>query len=145
MQTPVAIALVAIQIATLAVLPFPWGAQAFRLPGYALIAAGLLLGAITLKANPPGNFSIFPEPRRTARLITHGPYRFVRHPMYLAVLACAAGLLVGWRTPVHAFALALLAVVLHLKAGIEERALAARFPQYAAYRARTARLIPFLL
>ena len=40
--------------------------------------------------------------------------------------------------------LALLAVVLHFKARYEERALSARYPDYAEYARRTPALIPLL-
>ena len=136
--------LVALQFALLAALLAPWTAGAFHRSGFIGIALALALGAWTLTANRPGNFGVFPEPRANARLVTTGPYRHVRHPMYLAVLLLALGLVAGWRTPIHAAAFVALSIVLHAKAGIEERALLARFPEYRGYRERTARLVPFL-
>jgi protein-S-isoprenylcysteine O-methyltransferase Ste14 len=65
--------------------------------------------------------------------------------MYLAVLLFGLGCLAGWQGWPHAIALAALAVVLHVKALREEALLVRRFPAYEAYRARTRRLIPFVL
>lgn len=58
---------------------------------FAWIAAACGLGrfAWAVWANRPGNFNIRPAPRAGARLVTQGPYRLIRHPMYTAVFACA--------------------------------------------------------
>ncbi len=136
--------LVVIQLALIAALVPPWSVDGFHASGWALLALAAALGIWTLTANRPGNFSVFPAPRVGARLVTHGPYRFVRHPMYLAVLVGGLGLALGWRTPVHVAVLTALALVLHVKAGLEERLLIARFPEYLAYRARTPRILPFV-
>lgn len=109
----------------------------------ALMVAGLAVGGWALAANRPGNFNIRPEPRPGGRLVTHGPYAHVRHPMYLAVLLVAAAPAVAgdaWQWVVW-FALA---VVLAAKARREERGLAQAHPDYEAYRARTRAIIPFL-
>jgi protein-S-isoprenylcysteine O-methyltransferase Ste14 len=136
--------LVVLQFVALVAVALPAGAPAWHPLGWVPLAASGALGAWTLAHNRPGNFGMFPEPRANARLVTSGPYAWVRHPMYLAVLLFAAGLVVGWRGPTHAAAFALLAVVLHAKAGREERLLRQRFPEYAAYAARTARIVPGL-
>ncbi len=136
--------LVALQLALMASLAWPWGAASFHPAGFALLALAAALFAWTLTANRLGNFSILPEPKRDARLVTGGPDRFVRHPMYLAMLIGGLGCAAGWQGAVHLAALVALGLVLHVKAGIEERALATRFPDYAAYRERTARILPFL-
>ncbi|NIC42170.1 isoprenylcysteine carboxylmethyltransferase family protein [Aquabacterium sp. A08] len=110
--------------------------------------AGLLwcgaaaLGLWTLAVNPPGNFHIRPEPRPDGRLVCHGPYRWVRHPMYTAVLLLAAGA-AAWLASGLAWGLwGALVAVLVAKARLEERWLLARYPAYAAYRQRTWRLFP---
>jgi protein-S-isoprenylcysteine O-methyltransferase Ste14 len=109
-----------------------------------LLVTGLAVGAWALAANRPGNFNIRPEPKEGASLVTHGPYRWVRHPMYLAVTVtmaafCAAGDALQWGMWV-----ALLGV-LAAKARREERDLVRLHPGYEAYRARTRAIIPFFL
>jgi protein-S-isoprenylcysteine O-methyltransferase Ste14 len=109
-----------------------------------LLVAGLAVGAWALAANRPGNFNIRPEPREGGSLVTHGPYRWVRHPMYLAVTVtmaafCAAGDALQWGM------WAALLGVLVAKARREERGLIVAHPGYAGYRARTRAILPFIL
>ena len=114
------------------------------LAALALLLAAAVVGIAALLANRPGNFNIRPELKPAARLVTSGIYRWIRHPMYSAVLlAMLATVLTDprlWRIAVW---LALLAVLL-AKARREERYLLQRFAQYAQYRARTWRLLPWV-
>ena len=76
--------------------------------------------------------------------ITHGPYRFVRHPLYAAEILAAASLVLArpglWAT----LTLAPFIVVQMLRARFEEGLLTRSFPEYTWYAAHTARLIPFV-
>ncbi len=107
-------------------------------------AAGVLLGAWALSANGVGNFNIRPLPRPGGRLVRSGPYRFIRHPMYSAVLLCAiaaasiADHATGWGL------CAALAIVLGAKAALEERWMHAVHPDYADYRLHSKRFVPFI-
>ncbi|HEY2054535.1 MAG TPA: isoprenylcysteine carboxylmethyltransferase family protein [Solirubrobacterales bacterium] len=78
-------------------------------------------------------------------LVTSGPYRFVRHPIYTGILTAVIGtaLAVNLLALVAAVALGVFFVY---SATVEERNLATVFPSaYPAYRARTKMLIPFVL
>jgi protein-S-isoprenylcysteine O-methyltransferase Ste14 len=136
--------LVALQLSLIAAIALPFGAAGWSLAAGALVGAGVAVGAWALTANRPGNFNVRPEPKPGGRLVTGGPYRYVRHPMYLAVLLGMLGFCVGYATPWRWAALAALAVVLAIKAGVEERAMASRHPGYAAYARGSKRIVPFV-
>ena len=80
-------------------------------------------------------------------LLTRGPYRYWRHPIYAAVLIFVwTGVLTQGGMP--RLTPVLLAVVATITTFIrilsEEKLLRATFPDYAAYSMQTKRLIPFI-
>jgi protein-S-isoprenylcysteine O-methyltransferase Ste14 len=103
-----------------------------------LVAAGNALAVVALM-QLGRSFSVMPEARR---LVTSGPYRLVRHPLYLAEEIAALGILIqflsGWTVLLCA---AHLAFQLRRMRN-EEIVLADSFPEYAAYSEATARLLP---
>lgn len=129
-------------LAVVAAPPFLQG----RAPvvAWLLAAAGGLLGLWALAHNRPGNFNIRPTPREGGRLVHAGPYRWIRHPMYTAVIACgaagawAAGSAWAW------LGAAALVAVLATKAHFEERWMLQCHPGYADYRRGTWRFLPFI-
>lgn len=116
-------------------------------PALAWLAIGLsgIVGLWALQANRPGNFNIRPTPHARGKLVAHGPYRWIRHPMYTAVsllgMACALALgsALAWLLWL------VLCMVLLTKALLEERWMTTMHPTYAHYQARTRRFIPFIL
>ena len=115
---------------------------------WCVLAAGIALGGWALSANRPGNFNIRPMPKAGGQLVRSGPYAWIRHPMYTAVLlaglAGVYGVDIPGRTLVGTAFLALLGV-LWVKAGLEEQWMAALHREYAAYQKDTSRFIPWLM
>lgn len=109
-----------------------------------LLVAAAALAGWALSANRPGNFNITPAPRPGGELVRHGPYRWIRHPMYAAVLLAAAAGARHAADPTAWAAFAALAVVLVVKASVEERALLRRHALYQEYRKDTARFVPWV-
>ena len=90
------------------------------------------------------HINISPKLKENAPLRTSGPYRFVRHPMYLALMIfCSAYVLNDFSIYGIALWLALL-LILGIKVHYEERILRTRFPDYPAYAKKTKRIIPFV-
>jgi protein-S-isoprenylcysteine O-methyltransferase Ste14 len=89
-------------------------------------------------------WSITLEVREKHRLVTEGIYRRIRHPMYTALFLYSLGQLLvvpNWVAgPSYGVAFGLLFA---LRVAAEERMMREAFPQeYAAYAARTKRLVP---
>lgn len=81
-------------------------------------------------------------PTEPAAVVARGPYRVIRHPMYLAEIVLAVGVpLTFGASATLVLSVLFVALVIH-RIGIEERSLAERLDDYPAYAARTARLIP---
>lgn len=85
------------------------------------------------------SLSIMPEARR---LVTQGPYRLIRHPLYLAEEIAVLGLFLQFRSAGTALILVAHFGFQLMRMKNEELVLAEAFPEYVAYTARTARLIP---
>lgn len=77
-------------------------------------------------------------------LVTSGPYRYIRHPIYSAVcLFIGAGAAAHWSWSAGLFSGLVLAGAV-LRIYCEEPLVAARYPQYAQYKATTWRMIPYV-
>ena len=134
--------LVAAQFALLAWLIWPLTPQRWSLTALVLVGCAAGLGLWTLFHNRPGNFNIRPEPKATGRMVTSGPYQYMRNPMYSALLLFAAAVVVAYGDMWKIACWFALALVLVAKAMLEERGLRALFPDYAEYARRVRRFIP---
>ncbi len=123
-----------------ALLLFPRAAPdtAFDAASLALLVAGHFLCAVTL-AQLGRSFSVMPEARK---LVTAGLYARIRHPLYLAEAVATLGVLLQYRSIGAALLVAAQFAVQLWRMREEEKVLDAQFPEYAGYRARTARLVP---
>lgn len=105
-----------------------------------LIVAGNIFAAYAL-SHLGRSFSILPESRR---LVMSGPYRYIRHPLYLAEAIATTGAVINFLS-LPAVALAATQFLLQLmRIHFEERVLRENFPEYRAYSQKTARLMPGL-
>jgi protein-S-isoprenylcysteine O-methyltransferase Ste14 len=108
------------------------------IPGVAITTIGTLFACFAL-FNLGRFFGVFPEARG---LVTHGPYAVIRHPVYLAEIIVAVGIVLPifsiWSVGLFIVFVALQ----YARAILEERALTAAIPEYAAYAKRTWRIIP---
>ena len=95
--------------------------------------------AVVVLAQLRGSFSVMAESRE---LVTKGLYRIVRHPLYLAEEIAAIGIAMQFFSPWTALVLAVQIAFQLRRMRNEEVVLTATFPQYLAYRTRTARILP---
>jgi protein-S-isoprenylcysteine O-methyltransferase Ste14 len=85
--------------------------------------------------------------REDQPLVQEGPYRYVRHPLYTAIVTSTGGLSLLYLSPVLALVAVVLAGVATYRAQLEEELLGlpeAFGTAYAAYVARTGRFLPRL-
>jgi len=111
--------------------------------GLVLFAAGLVF-AIWARVHIGRNWGTPMTQKEEPELVTSGPYRLVRHPIYSGILLAAIGTAVAlswfWLT-----AVALAGVYLIYSATVEERYLSEQFPDsYARYKRSTKMLVPFV-
>jgi protein-S-isoprenylcysteine O-methyltransferase Ste14 len=113
--------------------------------GFAMMIFSSVFIMWVLHENSFASVVVMLQTERGHRVISTGPYAFVRHPMYsgIILLLVGASLLLGswWGVAISP----LFAVLLAVRAGIEERALIAGLPGYADYAAQVRyRLAPGL-
>jgi protein-S-isoprenylcysteine O-methyltransferase Ste14 len=112
--------------------------------GALLFACGIAL-AVWARVNLGRNWGMPTSQRVDPELVTSGPYRFVRHPIYSGLLTA----MLGTALVNNLFGLIVVAVLVayfYYCGTVEERNLTATFPKaYPEYRSRTKMLIPFLL
>lgn len=118
-------------------LPPYWPRQS-SFVGIPLAAVGAL-GFIWAARSLGKSLTPYPRPRESGELIVTGPYRFIRHPIYVAGFLFFLGVGLSSSLPATLGAIALGALWWR-KAAVEEAHLAARFPEYADYRTRVRRL-----
>lgn len=114
-------------------------------PGIALLVLGILLRLWAVRTL--GRFfSTRVEIRADHRLVREGPYRWVRHPAYTGSLLSITGVALALRSGAGAVAALLLAgAAFRIRMEVEERALEEELgPQYAEYRSKTRRLLPWI-
>ena len=111
--------------------------------GLALWVAGLAL-AVWARLYIGRNWGMPMTRREEPELVTTGPYRFIRHPIYTGIIGALAGTALA--TSLYALiAVAVLFAYFAFSAYREESFLAREFPgAYPAYRARTKMLVPFV-
>jgi protein-S-isoprenylcysteine O-methyltransferase Ste14 len=117
----------------------PWRAGV----GLALFAFGLWF-AIWARVHIGRNWGTPMSRKDEPELVTSGPYRLVRHPIYSGILLAGAGTAIAlnwmWIVPV-----ALIGAYFIYSAGVEERYMTEQFPDtYPTYRRSTKMLVPFI-
>jgi protein-S-isoprenylcysteine O-methyltransferase Ste14 len=116
----------------------------WNIAGLTLFVAGLtiaLVAVFTLRRFYSSSLTI----REDHQLITHGIYRFTRHPVYFGVLIAIMGMPVYAQSLYGFLVLSLLIPIFLIRIRMEEEMLTEEFGDaYRTYRETTRKLIPFI-
>ncbi len=109
--------------------------------GLMVVGAGIAFaGALALGRN----LTPFPKPTEQAKLVQHGIYAVIRHPLYTSVISVSIGWALVWQSWPALLVAVTLIPFFHAKARHEECWLRQKFPEYADYEKRVRRFIPWL-
>jgi protein-S-isoprenylcysteine O-methyltransferase Ste14 len=112
--------------------------------GAVLFVCGIAL-AVWARLHLGRNWGMPMSQRAEPELVTSGPYRFVRHPIYSGLLLAMLGTALVDNL-LGLIVVALLVAYFYYCGTVEERNLATTFPTaYPEYKSRTKMIIPFLL
>ena len=111
--------------------------------GVILCAAGMAF-FVWARQRLGRNWSQTVSTKKGHELVTSGPYRYVRHPMYIGgFIACIGSAIVGGGAWI--FLLVILGAIFLWRVGAEDKLMAQQFPnEYPDYKKRTKALIPFV-
>ncbi len=113
-----------------------------NIAGLLVESMGIFLAVHAIYIVKIRNVNVTPTVKQGSELITSGPYRIIRHPMYIAQLIAVLPLVIDYFSWYRLAAIVILLIVLLVKIGYEEKQLIAHFPEYAEYMKRTSRMIP---
>jgi protein-S-isoprenylcysteine O-methyltransferase Ste14 len=77
-------------------------------------------------------------------LVTSGPYRYLRHPIYVAILLFTLTGIFSNRGLASALTGVIIIAAVFIRMLCEEALLRVRYPEYAEYSRRAKRILPFL-
>jgi protein-S-isoprenylcysteine O-methyltransferase Ste14 len=139
-RRPIALAACAVAVAAVVLLqPPPESAATLLVLAGDLVTLGWCAWLLAAVLALGRCFGVLPEVRG---LVTSGPYALVRHPVYLGELGAAAGLVLAAPTAWNAGVVVAFFLAQAIRMRLEEQVLAAEFPEYTDYAARTPRLLP---
>lgn len=125
------------------ILQLPVARLSLTMQIFAAVLIGLgSLGSLLVLTRLGKSFSIMPEARK---LVTVGPYRWVRHPLYTVEIITIIGTAMQFQAPWSWMIAIAVMVLLWIRSHFEEQVLGATYPEYRQYRARTKRFIPGII
>ena len=123
----------------------PWVLMVLEIAGLVMYVVGFLLMAwalISLERHYQLGGS---APRSEDKLVTNGPYRLVRHPMYTAALSISLGLACLIQSWAFFCVFCIYLVLICLLIPMEEDGLLKAYgEQYVVYQKKTRHLVPFV-
>ncbi len=136
--------LVAVQFGSLVfiLLTASWS----QFPAWVFVAllAAAILAAWAMISMKIGNFNVVPSPVEQGNLVTRGPYRLIRHPMYASILLTTIPMVVAQFSTWKLAAIIILVISLVVKLWYEEKLLVKHFSGYEKYCKGSWRILPWI-
>jgi protein-S-isoprenylcysteine O-methyltransferase Ste14 len=142
--SPISLAIIAVHLLSLLYLFLSGPVEPHSVIVGVLYGLGVLLGLWTFWTLRSTSWRITPEVANGAILIENGPYTYIRHPIYLALILVGIGLLLNYFTPLRLSAFIIMTVDLLVKIYYEEKHLHRSFSRYRDYMKKTYKLLPFI-
>lgn len=136
--------LVTVQFGCLAVLLITGPFLAYEPIVICIAGFSILLGLWAIATMSRSKITVFPILKEGAVFITKGPYRVIRHPMYLAIILFAFSLVLEKMNLFRILVMLILVLNLIVKIEFEEKILVQEFKEYKSYKKGTRKLIPFI-
>ncbi|MFC2138395.1 methyltransferase family protein [Bacteroidota bacterium] len=105
---------------------------------------GFVLGFWPIYVMSLKHLKISPLPKQTFLLIKAGPYKLIRHPMYLALLITTIPLAISYISINRVSVFIILFCTLLIKIEIEENLIGSINNNYSGYKHNTKKLIPYI-
>jgi len=137
--------LVFLQYFLIIIILIPYGNKTdYFYLGITISILALIVGILAIKTQTIGNFNIRPTIKDNSKLITHGIYKYIRHPMYLSVIIGTFGILIcNINSSKIIFFIQLVATIM-IKLYYEEKLWIQHDKEYNNYIKSSKRLIPFI-
>ncbi len=105
---------------------------------------GVILAVWAIWVMRKSNLTVMPDPGMNFKIISDGPYRLIRHPMYASLFLFLFPLVIYHITFLKVAIFILFAINQVLKLRYEEKIITDKFPRYADYMQKTWRLVPYV-
>lgn len=113
---------------------------------WAIVVAflGFLLSLWAITTMKLDNFNGLPDVKENAHLVTSGPYKVIRHPIYCSILLLFTPLVIDKPSAFLIIISVVQLITLVVKLNYEEKLLRNHFEEYSSYSKHTWKLIPFI-
>lgn len=111
--------------------------------GMVIAFIGFMIALLTV-FELKSNLTVFPTPTEKAELLTHGFFRYSRHPIYTGILMFAFGFALYNCSLYKLLISGLLLIWFYLKSVYEEKQLSQKFTSYKDYQEKVGRFFPKL-
>jgi protein-S-isoprenylcysteine O-methyltransferase Ste14 len=129
------------------VVRFRWSSLGFAwvYPGVIVFALAIFLMGWAVAVNRHAETTVRIQTDRAHTVVTWGPYRFVRHPMYVGAILMHVGTPLVWGSLAASWISGAIILLFVWRTALEDRTLQRELPGYGEYAARTRfRLVPGL-